>query len=110
MAASTNLLEGPALILHLPPVLELSADQFFYFCQSNRDLRIERTAEGDLVIMTPAGGRSSARNAAVTTQLTTWAIQDGRGVAFDSSAGFNLPNGATRSPDAAWVLRSRLTL
>ena len=80
--------------------------QFFEFCQINRDLRIERSAEGDLIIMAPAGARAGARNADVTMQLAQWAKRDGQGVAFDSSTGFRLPNGATRAPDAAWVRRA----
>jgi Uma2 family endonuclease len=86
----------------------MTDEQFYEFCRINRDLRIERTAEGDLVIAPPAGGRTSARNAEITFQLGQWAKGDGRGVAFDSSGGFRLPSGATRSPDAAWVGRSRL--
>lgn len=101
-------IEHLPLVVHLRPVIELTDDQFFEFCQINRDLRIERTAEGDLLIMPPAGGETGNRNAALTTLLTSWAWQDGTGVAFDSSTGFTLPNGAMRSPDAAWVKRSRL--
>ena len=86
----------------------MTDEQFFEFCQINRDLRIERTAEGDVVIMPPAGGGTGARNSKINLQLGLWAKQDGRGVVFDSSTGFILPNGATRSPDAAWVERSRL--
>jgi len=90
------------------PILDMTDDEFFDFCQLNRDLRLERTAEGDLVIMAPAGGETGSRNALITTLFTTWALQDGTGVAFDSSTGFILSNGATRSPDTAWVKRERL--
>jgi Uma2 family endonuclease len=86
----------------------MTAEEFFAFCQQNRDLRIERTANGEIVIMPPAGGETGSRNAKLAVLLGVWAMQDGRGVAFDSSTGFDLPNGATRSPDAAWVLRERL--
>lgn len=86
----------------------MTDEQLFEFCQINRDLRIERTADGDLIIMAPAGARSGARNAEITMQLVHWAKRDGQGLAFDSSTGFRLPNGAMRAPDAAWVLRSRL--
>ena len=96
------------LIVHWRPPAELTDDQFFEFCHINRDLRIERAANGDVVIMSPAGGRTGARNAEIAFQLQQWAKRDGRGVAFDSSTGFRLPNGAVRAPDAAWVLRSRL--
>lgn len=99
--------QGP-VELHLAPVINLSDEQLFELCGRNRELRIERSAEGDLEIMTPAGGLTSDRNAEIIMQLRNWAKAEGRGRVFDSSAGFLLPNGAMRSPDAAWVLRERL--
>lgn len=96
------------LVLHTRPVFEMSNDLFFDFCQTNREWRIERTAEGDVLIMPPSGWETGTYNARIGAFLTTWALQDGTGVASDSSTGFDLPNGATRSPDAAWVKRSRL--
>jgi Uma2 family endonuclease len=95
--------------VHLPPgTLDWSEDEFFRFCQTNRDLRIERTANGEIVVMSPAGGYSGYRGMEVAQQLGSWAKADKTGVAFDSSTGFRLPNGAMRSPDAAWVRLSRL--
>jgi len=99
-----------ALVLHWPPSLRLGEDQFFDFCQANRELRIERTAEGDCEIMTPTGGATSWRNSKLVTQLTIWADLDGSGVVFDSSTGFTLPNGAIRSPDTSWVKKTRLEI
>lgn len=96
------------LTLHLAPVLRLSDEQLFELCQRNRDLRIEREASGDLILMTPAGGKSGHRNALILAQLTRWAEMEGTGETFDSSTGFMLPNGAMRSPDAAWIVRTRL--
>ena len=89
-------------------VFNWSEDEFFDFCQVNRDLRIERSAKGEIIVMSPAGGYASFQNLKVATQLDVWATKDGSGVAFDSSAGFILPNGAMRSPDAAWVRVARL--
>jgi len=100
--------DGSPLIVYLRPVLELTDDQFFALCQLNRDLRIERTARGELVIMPPTGWKTGERNAEITLQLRTWAKQDGTGVVTDSSAGFKLPNGADRSPDGAWIRHERL--
>ena len=100
--------DTPPLTLRLHPVLNLTDEQFFEFAQINRDLRIERNAQGELIIMPPTGGETGKRNAEITMQLGVWAKQDGSGVTFDSSTGFRLPNGAIRSPDASWVLRSRL--
>ena len=86
----------------------MNDDQFFEFCRVNRELRIERSAEGDILIMSPAGWMSGRRNAIITARLINWAERDGAGVVVDSRTGFRLPNSATRSPDAAWVLKSRL--
>ena len=100
--------ESTAVLLRLPPDLHLTDDQFYEFCRLNRELRIERTAQGGLVIMAPAGGDASDKNAEITMQLRLWAKRDGTGRTFDSSGGFVLPNGATRSPDASWVRHGRL--
>ena len=97
-----------ALVLHWPPSLRLAEDQFFDFCQANRELRIERTQEGDCEIMAPTGGETGGRNLVLLGQLHIWTERDGSGVAFDSSTGFILPNGAIRSPDVSWVKKSRL--
>jgi Uma2 family endonuclease len=95
--------------VHLPPgTLDWSEEEFFWFCQTNRDLRIERSANGEIVVMSPAGGYSSYRCMEVARQLGAWAERNKTGVAFDSSAAFRLPNGAMRSPDSAWVRLWRL--
>jgi Uma2 family endonuclease len=82
---------------------QLSDEQFFQLCQDNRDLRLERSAKGDLIIMPPTGGKTSNSNAGITAQLWLWNNLNKLGVVFDSSTGFKLPNGADRSPDAAWI-------
>jgi Uma2 family endonuclease len=97
----------PPLVLRLAPVIEVSDQQFFALCQLNRDLRLERTRQGDLVIMPPTGGETGRMNFALTGLFGRWVHADGTGVGFDSSTGFTLLNGATRSPDLAWVKRSR---
>jgi Uma2 family endonuclease len=96
------------LVLRTRPALDLSDEQFFELCQINRDLRIERNAAGELLIMPPAGWGTSDRNSEINLQLRTWTKRDGTGIATDSSAGFRLPNTAVRSPDAAWIAKSRL--
>lgn len=97
-----------ALTLSLEPVVELSDDQFFDLCARNRDLRIERTAAGELILMSLAGGETSDRNAEIVTQLRLWAVRNQTGRVFDASAGFRLPSGAIRAPSASWVERRRL--
>lgn len=96
-----------ALTLNLKPVIQLTDEQFFQLCQVNENLRFERTATGELIIMPPAGGETSNRNGKLNQQLYNWADADGTGIAFDSSTGFKLPNGADRSPDAAWLKLER---
>ncbi len=86
---------------------EMSDDQFFEFCRLNRDLRFERTCDGKLTIMPPTGGVTGNRNFSLTGQFWSWVEQDGTGIGFDSSTGFNLPNGADRSPDVSWLRLSR---
>lgn len=98
----------PYLTLRMKPAVNLTDDEFFELCQINRDLRLERTAKGDIIVMAPAGGETSNRNSSIAGQLYIWTKKDGTGAAFDSSAGFKLPNGAERSPDAAWVSHERL--
>src|SRR6266404_8721550 len=110
MTAIVTEAEGhePYLTIHLSPALDLTDDQFFELCQINSDLRLERNAKGDIIVMPPTGGETSNRNQEVTRKLGNWAKRDGTGAAFDSSAGFKLPNGADRSPDAAWTSHQRL--
>ena len=98
----------PRVDLHLPPNSKLDDDLFFAICQANRDYRIERSAAGDIQIMPPTGGETGRKNSELIIDLGIWARQDGRGLVFDSSTGFLLPSGATRSPDVSWVLRERL--
>ena len=95
------------LVLRLAPVIEMSDRQFFELCQLNRDLRIERTSQGDLVLMPPTGSETGRMNFELAVLFGQWVRADGSGVGFDSSTGFTLPNGAKRSPDLAWVKRSR---
>jgi Uma2 family endonuclease len=97
----------PAITLRLRPVVNLTSDQLLELSSLNDDLRFELTAEGELIVMAPAGGKVSAGNARITAQLTVWAVQDDTGIAFDSSGGFELPNGAKLSPDASWVALTR---
>ena len=100
--------ENLPLLVHFQPVLQLTDDQFYELCQLNRELRIERTAQGELLIMPPAGWETSEYNAEICMQLRQWAKREGTGTTTDSSGGFILPNTAVRSPDAAWIRHDRL--
>ncbi len=96
-----------AVTLNLDPVIQLSHEQFYQLCRENPDLRLERSAQGELIIMPPTGGETGKRNASINAQLWLWNERTRLGEIFDSSTGFALPNGADRSPDAAWVEQSR---
>jgi Uma2 family endonuclease len=92
------------LMLNVQSV-HLTDKQFYQLCQDNPELRFELTAQRELVIMSPTGSKTGWRNSKINQRLANWAEQDGTGISFDSSTGFTLPNGAKRSPDAAWVRR-----
>jgi Uma2 family endonuclease len=92
--------------LKFHPVISINDDQLFEFCQLNRDFRIERKANGEILIMPPTGSETGQRNFDLIGQLGIWTKQDGTGVGFGSSGGFTLPSGAVRSPDAAWIKKT----
>ncbi len=96
------------VVVRLQPALCPTDEQFYEFCRLNNELRIERDTAGDVSIMPPAGWETAAKNAEITHQLQDWARMNGTGRAADSSAGYVLPNGAIRSPDASWVSNERL--
>lgn len=96
-----------ALILNLDPVVHLNDEQFYQLCAANRDVQLERTAKGELIVMPPTGGETGDRNSEIDFQLRGWSKQTGQGKTFNAATGFRLPNGATRSPDASWLRTER---
>ena len=104
---TTLFIQSVPLTVHLPSLNTSTHEQFYEFCQANPDLRIERTAQGEVIVMPPTFSDTGNRNFKVSAQLSVWAEQDGTGEGFDSSAGFTLPNGAIRSPDASWIKLDR---
>lgn len=103
-------IQPESLTLELPNsiALQVSPEQFEALAETNRDLRLERTTTGELIVNPPTGLESSRRNHSLTTQLGVWhEANEDLGEAFESSGGFTLPNGAIRSPDASWVSRHR---
>ncbi|WP_448267598.1 Uma2 family endonuclease [Nostoc sp. DSM 114159] len=95
------------LVLQIPSSMQMTDEQFFEFCQVNRDLRIERNKFGELVIMPPTGSETGNREGNIFGQLWVWSEQDGTGITFSSSTGFKLSTGAERSPDASWIKLER---
>jgi Uma2 family endonuclease len=91
------------LSLQIPPSLKFTDEEFEQIVEFNKELRLELTAEGKLIIMSPTGGETGNRNFEIYIDLGIWNRKNKLGKAFDSSTGFKLPNGATRSPDASWI-------
>lgn len=86
----------------------MTDDEFFRFCQDNRDLKFERTADNKIIVMSPTFFITGDRNSEIITQLRMWNKRSRLGRVVDSDTGFYLPNGAMRNPDAAWVSHERL--
>ncbi|MEG4200148.1 Uma2 family endonuclease [Microcoleus sp. Pol12A5] len=95
------------ITLNLPAAVALTDEQFYQLSIANEEWRLEQTPEGELIIMPPTGGESGIRNSDLNLGLGLWNRQTQLGKVFDSSTIFQLPNGAKRSPDAAWVLLER---
>jgi Uma2 family endonuclease len=95
--------------LRIVPPEPLTIEQFWQFNAENPDLRLERDANGDLIVMTPTTRGTGFRNALITAALSNWTEQDGRGYSFDSNAAFLLADGSILSPDASWISRDRWT-
>lgn len=92
-----------AYTINLDPIVKLTREQFYELCAANPELKLERNANGEIVIMSPTGGETSAWNSDLNTDLSIWNRQERLGKVFDSSGGFSLPRGSDRSPDAAWI-------
>ena len=86
----------------------MTDEEFTAFCAAHPELNFEMTAEGELIVIAPTHSDTGACNFDIAIQLGIWAKKDRRGIGCDSSTGFVLPNGARRSPDASWTLRSRI--
>jgi Uma2 family endonuclease len=95
------------LSINLDPIIKLTDDQFYQLCQGNPNVKLERNALGDLLIMPPTGGETGRRNATLISRFIVWNEQAQLGEVFDSSTCFKLPNGADRSPDVSWVRQDR---
>lgn len=101
-------LQNVELPTRLRPSVPWSDDELIAFSEANKPCKVERLASGEIQVMTPSGFENNRREAYVVAELFAWADADGRGEAFSSNAGFNLPDGSTLSPDAGWVDLHRL--
>jgi Uma2 family endonuclease len=97
------------ITIDLKPVIHLTDEQFYHLAVSQANgIKLEKTPNGEIIVLTPHGAETSNRNIKILAQLETWADQNEElGLAFDSDTEFNLPNGGHRSPDAAWISRER---
>jgi Uma2 family endonuclease len=96
-----------AITFNLNPIVKLTDDQFYQLCRENPDVKLERNAKGEIIIMPPTGGETGKRNAEFTADFVIWNRKYQLGEVFDSSTCFKLPNGANRSPDVAWIKKDR---
>ncbi|UKO97538.1 Uma2 family endonuclease [Nostoc sp. UHCC 0870] len=96
-----------AITFNLNPIVKLTDDQFYQLCRKNPDVKLERNAKGEIIIMPPTGGETGNRNFEIAVEFGVWNRQHKLGVCFDSSTCFKLPNGANRSPDVAWIKKDR---
>jgi Uma2 family endonuclease len=81
----------------------MTDEEFFSFCQENQDLKIERNNNLEIIIMSPVSTLSGLHSSEILSQLSAWSKKDGRGIVFDASAGFTLPDRSVLSPDASWL-------
>ncbi|MDC0831448.1 Uma2 family endonuclease [Geitlerinema sp. CS-897] len=93
--------------IDLTPFVQLSDRQFAQLCENHPDIKFERNARGELIVMPPTGGETGNRNALLVVKLGIWNDRTKLGYIFDSSTCFKLPNGGNRSPDLSWIRRDR---
>lgn len=96
-----------AVTINLNNIIKLTNDQFYQLCRDNPEIKFERNAQGELIVMPPTGGETGKRNAKLTARFVLWNEQFQLGEVFDSSTCFKLPNGANRSPDVSWIKLER---
>lgn len=93
--------------VNLNSIIKLTDEQFYQLCRANPDVKFERNAIGEIIIMSPTGGETGKFNSEINADFVIWNRQSKLGKVFDSSTCFKLPNGANRSPDVAWIKQSR---
>ncbi|MBW4613490.1 MAG: Uma2 family endonuclease [Desmonostoc vinosum HA7617-LM4] len=96
-----------AIAIKLNSIIKLTDNQFYQLCRENPDVKFERNADGELLIMSPTGGETGNCNFEISVDFGIWNRRTQLGICFDSSTCFKLPNGANRSPDVAWIRKDR---
>ncbi len=100
-------LEDITLSVKGPISDSMSDDEFYNFCQENDMLRVERDENKQIIIMAPTNMFTGRQNSDLSAELVNWNRKEKRGVCFDSSTGFTLPDGSVRSPDASWMTNEK---
>ena len=96
-----------AYTINFEPVCKMTDEQFYQLCRKNPDIKFERNAKGEIIIMSPTGGETGNQNIETAGDFVIWNRQEKLGKLFDSSTCFKLPNGANRSPDISWIKQDR---
>ncbi|HRI58640.1 MAG TPA: Uma2 family endonuclease [Saprospiraceae bacterium] len=108
--AATNQVKA---LLELGPVIYLDGvtkENFLKLIERFPEHRMEREPNGLVIIMPPTHGGSSIRENKIGRRVGNWCDKNGNGEVFSPSGGFDLPNGATKSPDVAWMSDATLGL
>ena len=100
-------METHAITLKSSYLNKMTEEEFFLFCQENKELKIERSSNQEIIVMAPTGSYAGSLNNEVSRQLANWNVRYKKGITFDSSAGFTLPDHSIRSPDASWVMHEK---
>ncbi|XZN92068.1 MAG: Uma2 family endonuclease [Microcoleus sp.] len=96
-----------AATINFNAIAQITDDQFYQLCRQNPDVKFERNAKGEIIIVSPTGGETGSYNSEINADFVIWNRQTKLGICFDSSTCFKLPSGANRSPDVSWIKQER---
>ena len=96
-----------AVTINFNSIAQITDDQFYQLCRENPDVKFERNAKGEIIIMPPTGGEIGNYNSEINADFVIWNRQTKLGICFDSSTCFKLPSGANRSPVVSWIKKER---
>ena len=85
----------------------MNDEEFFEFCTLNKDWQIERSKDGQILIMPPTFIETSFKNNELGRQLGNWNFEKKLGRVSESNGGYILPDTSMKAPDAAWISHER---